>query len=246
MIAAQKRFPTAEAAARACGDCILELLQEALAATETASLAVSGGSTPKLMFSYLARAVFDWSAVHLFWVDERAVPPSDAQSNYRLADESFITPAHFPRRNVHRIQAEIDPHRAARLYESEIREFFGTEPGDLPHFDVIHLGMGAEGHTASLFPGEPLIENRDHLVAAVQVPAAPLWRITLLPGVLLAARNTLFLVAGDDKADSVREVFQGEHEPRLRPAQLITHKGRRVSWFMDAGAARLLSNAAPA
>ena len=106
---------------------------------------------------------------------------TDAQSNYKLAEDNLIVPAHIPHRNVHRIHAELPPDKAAKLYTKEIREFFELADGELPHFDVIHFGMGDEAHTASLFPGEPLIDNRDEIAAAVYVPKTPHWRVTLLP-----------------------------------------------------------------
>jgi 6-phosphogluconolactonase len=236
-----KRFANADAAAKACARHILRKLDEALAASRTATLALSGGSTPKLLFPLLAQADLDWSSVHLFWVDERVVPPGDPLSNYRLAATEFVEPARFPKKNVHRIQAELGPQKAARLYEREIKDFFSVEEGDLPRFDLIHLGMGPDAHTASLFPGDPLIANRENFVAPVHnQEVVPPDRITLLPGVLLAARNTVFLVAGEDKAEAVDRVFEGPDDPSRFPAQLITRMGRRVTWFIEDAAARLL------
>jgi 6-phosphogluconolactonase len=240
MISDPKRFESADAAAQACAVQVLQLLEEALAASRAATFAVSGGSTPKLLFAHLAAAEFDWNAVHLFWVDERAVPPDDAQSNFRLAS-AFLQTAKFPMKNVHRIQGELGAPKAAKLYDREIRDFFSVEEGDLPRFDVVHLGMGPDGHTASLFPGDPLIGDREHFVAPVHYEkVVPHDRVSLLPGVLLAARNTLFLVSGEDKAEAVDAVFNGPDEPATHPAQFITRNGRRVTWFLDDPAARLL------
>jgi 6-phosphogluconolactonase len=173
-------------------------------------------------------------------VDERCVPPSDPQSNYRLAEESLIAPAPIPRRNVHRIPAELTPERAAEHYADDIRNFFPLEDGALPHFDIVQQGMGPDAHTASLFPGEPLIEDREGIAAAVLAPKAPKWRVTLLPGVLLSARHTVFLVSGEDKAEAVRAVFQDDYDPMRLPAQVVSHHGRSVSWFLDDAASRLL------
>jgi 6-phosphogluconolactonase len=233
-------YADAQEASVACARKILELLQETLAGEAQATLAVSGGSTPKLLFAELAKANFDWKNVHLFWVDERGVPPTDPQSNYKLAKDHFLDAAHFPSRNVHRIQAELQPEVAARLYSDEIREFFGLAPGELPHFDAIHRGMGPDAHTASLFPGEPLIEDRERLVAAVYVEKFHQWRVTLLPGVLLAARHTLMLVAGEDKAEPLRAVLHEPYDAKKYPAQISTHHGRSVTWFLDKAAARLM------
>jgi 6-phosphogluconolactonase len=241
MMSAQwSSYPDANAAAHACSQQILALLETALSGGGQATLAMSGGSTPKLLFAHLVKAKFDWSHVHLFWVDERAVPPTDAQSNYKLAEENLITPAHVPHRNLHRIPAELGPEKAARRYGQDIMEFFELPDGELPHFDVVQFGMGPDAHTASLFPGEPLIDNREGIAAAVFVEKIPQWRITLLPGVLLAARHSVFLVAGEDKAEAVKTVFKEPYDPKRFPAQVISHHGRKVTWFLDQAAARFL------
>lgn len=234
-------YPASEAAAEACAHHTLAILEEALSGNDHATLALSGGSTPKLLFQFLAAAKFRWDAVHLFWVDERCVPPGDAQSNFRLAEEHLIAPAHIPRRNVHRIHGELQPDKAAERYAAEIGEFFDLESGQLPHFDLIQRGMGADAHTASLFPGEPLIEDREGIAAAVYVEKLSQWRVTLLPGVLLAAKHTALLVTGGEKAEAVRAVFEEEYDPLKYPAQMISHHGRRVAWFLDEPAARLMS-----
>jgi 6-phosphogluconolactonase len=233
-------YPGADMAAEACARQVLALLENALSGEGEATLAVSGGSTPKLLFAHLADANFDWGHVHLFWVDERAVPMTDPQSNYKLADDNLIVPARIPHRNVHRIHAELPPDKAAKLYANEIREFFELADGELPHFDVIHFGMGDEAHTASLFPEEPLIDNREEIAAAVYVPKTPHWRVTLLPAALLAARHSVFLVAGEDKAEAVHAVFHEPYNPKKYPAQVISHHGRKVTWFLDQAAARLM------
>jgi 6-phosphogluconolactonase len=236
-------YPDAQGAAAAAARHILTLLDQVLAGKERATLAVSGGSTPKLMFQEMVKAGYRWDRVHLFWVDERAVPASDPESNYKLALESLIVPAHIPPRNVHRIEGSIAPERAAEHYEADIRRFFSLEDGELPHFDITQQGMGPDAHTASLFPGEPLLDDREGIAAAVHTPKPPPWRITLLPGVLLAARHTVFLVSGADKADGVRAVFEDEYDPKRLPAQLVSHHGRSVSWFLDEAAARPLREA---
>jgi 6-phosphogluconolactonase len=235
-----RSYPDAHAAAEAAAHHILALLDNALAGQERATLAISCGSTPKLLFEELVKSGYRWEQVHLFWVDERAVPPADPRSNYKLAEEFLIVPAHIPRRNVHRIQGEITPERAAEHYADDIRAFFALDEGAMPHFDIVQQGMGPDAHTASLFPGEPLIEDREGIAAAVHVPVAPQWRITLLPGVLLAARHTVFLVSGEDKATAVHSVFQDDYDPQRLPAQVISHHGRSVSWFLDDAASRLL------
>jgi 6-phosphogluconolactonase len=141
---------------------------------------------------------------------------------------------------VHRICGELAPATAARRYTDEIREFFGLESGEMPHFDVIHRGMGADAHTASLFPGDPLIEDRERIAAAVKRPSDGLGAVTLLPGVLMNAKHTVFLVTGPDKAEAVRAVFKEEYDPKKYPAQMASHHSRRVAWFLDEAAASLM------
>lgn len=235
-------YENAQGASDACARKILEVLARALATQPRASLAVSGGSTPKMMFAEMAKASFDWSNVHLFWVDERMVPPTDSQSNYKLAKDFFIDAAHFPAANVHRVQGELPAKEAAQLYEDDIRAFFGLAPGAVPHFDIIHRGMGPDAHTASLFPGDPLIDDRKNLVAAAYVEKFHQWRVTLLPAVLEAARHTLMLAAGDDKAEPLRAVLREPYNPKLYPAQIATYDrdADGAMWFLDKPAARLI------
>ena len=143
---------------------------------------------------------------------------------------------------MHRICGELAPEAAAARYAEEIRDFFGVDTGEMPRLDVVHLGMGPDAHTASLFPGDPLINDRDGIAAALYSESRKQWRVTLLPGVLLAAKHTVFLVAGGDKADTVRAVFQEEYNPLRYPAQMASHHGRGVAWFLDQAAAALLDS----
>ena len=237
MNAQRHSLPNAGAAAEACARRVTGLLETALEGGEIASFAVSGGSTPRLLFEKLVALRFDWSRVHLFWVDERCVPPSDPASNYRLAKDWLIQGARIPERNVHRIAGEIAPKEAAHLYAEQIRRFFSLEPDEMPRFDVVQCGMGADAHTASLFPGEPLLDDRAGIAAAVFAPQFHQWRVTLLPGPLLAARHVVYLVAGADKAEAVRAVFQAPLEPKKYPAQLID---RGAEWFLDEAATALM------
>lgn len=232
-------YESADAASEACARKLLELLDRALSTQPVASLAVSGGTTPKRMFADMAKSGFDWTKVHLFWVDERCVPPTDSQSNYKLAKDYFIDAANFPKANVHRIHGELAPTEAANLYASEIRSFFELpESGaPMPHFDIIHRGLGPDAHTASLFPGEPLIDDRKNLVSAVYVEKFHQWRVTLLPGVLEAARHTMMLAAGADKAEPLHSVLHEPYDPKRYPAQITTYDGVGVLWFLDKAAA---------
>jgi 6-phosphogluconolactonase len=227
--------------AEACAQRVLDLLDDVLGEKSPATLAISGGSTPKLMFQKMVGMKFDWTRVHLFFVDERVVPPTDDLSNFKMANENLISPAQIPPGNVHRIQGELAPEQAASAYLSDIETFFGLAAGQMPVFDVIHLGTGPDAHTASLFPGDkPLIENRDGIAAATYSESKKNWRVTLLPGSLLAARNTVYLVTGEDKAEAVQSVFNAAYDPLHFPAQLITRNGTSVEWFLDRAAARLV------
>jgi 6-phosphogluconolactonase len=218
---------------------ITAFLNEALSARQHATLAVSGGKTPVHMFDRLSASELPWDRIHLFWVDERPVPPADPQSNYRLAEEWLIRRATIPHQNIHRILSELQPEKAAERYCEEIREFFRLSRGEIPQFDVIHRGMGSEGHTASLFPGEPLIGDRQRIAAAVYVEKLKQSRITLLPGVLLAARRQVLLVTGENKAETVRAVLSGPYDPKQYPAQL--GRDSQAMWFLDDAAAKLLN-----
>jgi 6-phosphogluconolactonase len=238
-------YDTADGASEACARKVIELLHQALASQPRVSLAVSGGTTPKRMFADMAKSGFDWTKVHLFWVDERCVPPNDSQSNYKLALEHFIGPANFPASNVHRVQGEIAPSDAAKLYADDIKSFFALAPGAMPRFDVVHRGMGPDAHTASLFPGEPLIDDHKNLTGAVYVEKFHQWRVTLLPGVLEAARNTLMLAAGADKTGPLNSVLHSPYDPKKYPAQITTYDHEGVFWFLDKAAAGSAASAGP-
>lgn len=231
-----RQFADGEAAATACAQQILDWLGEALDNRGQASFAISGGSSPRRMFEIFARTRFDWERVHLFWVDERAVPPSDQQSNFKFAQDAWLRPGNFPAPNTHRVLAELAPADAAARYAEEIQRFFGLASGEMPRFDVVHRGMGPDAHTASLFPGEPLIEDRSGIAAAVWVEKLKQWRITLLPGVLLAARHTALLVTGSDKTAALQSVLSEPLDPLHNPAQIASGDG--AVWFVDAAAAQ--------
>jgi 6-phosphogluconolactonase len=223
-------FATAAEAAEACGARTLELLEAARRDRGFATLAVSGGSTPRIMFPWMAAQKFSWSGVRLFQVDERCFPPDHEQSNYRMLREALLLPAGIPDSQVHRVRGELPPDEAARVYEYEIRATLALAPGELPVFDVIQRGMGSDAHTASLFPGEPMIEDRTGLVASLWVEKMGRHRITLLRGVLERARATLCLVTGADKAHALRSVLSAPFDPLLYPAQIASPE---TVWFLD-------------
>lgn len=230
---------TAQEAADECAAFILHALAETLQAAPRAAIAISGGSTPKLLFAALAQAAFDWSNVHFFWVDERCVPPTDSQSNFKLADDHLLTPAKIPPQNIHRIYGEMAPEEGATRYVLDTEKFFALKDGELPVFDVLHRGMGPDAHTASLFPGTPLVDNHTDIAAHVWVEKMKMDRVTLLPGVLLAAKRTVLQVSGGDKAEALSHVLNGAENLRSYPCQ-IASRDEKATWFLDQAAAAKL------
>ena len=224
----------------ACAAFILETLSASLQSQPHATMAISGGSSPKPMFAKLGKSGFDWSNVHIFWVDERCVPPTDDQSNFKMADEALLTPARISKYNVHRVHGEMTPDEGALRYVEEIRQFFQLGEHDLPVFDLVHRGIGPDAHSASLFPGQPLIANRTGIAAAVWVEKMKSHRVTLLPGVLLAAKRTVLQVAGQDKAEAVHNILKGPEDPFQFPGQIATRGSDKAVWFLDQAAAAKL------
>jgi 6-phosphogluconolactonase len=213
--------------------------EEAIEERGRFAVVLAGGSTPETMYGILARDYvgrIDWSKVYVFFGDERSVPPHHEDSNLKMASEVLLD--HVPVANVHRIRGELPPDEAAEAYEKELRTFFRTE--DVPRFDLILLGLGADGHTASLFPWIPALEVQDRWVVANLVPRLDTTRITLTVPVINAARAVIFLVEGEDKAEAVREILEGDADPRAYPAKLIQPPGG-PEWMLDRSAASLLS-----
>lgn len=212
------------------------------------TVALAGGSTPKAFYGLLGsqrgapfRARVPWDTTHFFWGDERHVPPDHPDSNYRMANEAMLSRVPVAPQNVHRIQAENpDASKAADEYAKELRQFFRLKAGQLPRFDLILLGMGPDGHTASLFPGTDAVQEQKKLVTAPWVETFRTYRITLTPPVLNNAASVIFLVSGKEKAETLREVLQGEFQPHRFPAQIIRPTSGRLLWLVDRAAARLL------
>jgi 6-phosphogluconolactonase len=235
------RYPDAQAAADACASAILNALDEARRARGAATLAVSGGSTPRLMFHTMARSGFDWSHIDLFQVDERCVPPDHQMSNFRMTREALLDHIHLAHGQVHRIEGELIPDEAAVRYADNIRDALKLQPHELPVFDVVQRGMGPDAHTASLFPGEPLIENVTGIAAAVWVEKIQHHRVTLLRGVLERARYTVMLISGDDKAEALKQVLTEPRDFLKYPCQIAAD---RAQWFVDEAAAAELPKTA--
>jgi len=231
---------TVEDLAEAAADELLHTAREAIAARSRFTIALSGGSTPQRLYGLLPAAVPAelWSAVQLFWGDERAVPPQDPRSNYGTACEILIAHIDIPPENIHRIRGEeTDAARAALLYEEELRREFGLESGEPPRLDLVLLGMGADGHTASLFPGTRAVVETERLVVANRVPRLDTTRITLTLPVLNNAGKVIFLVAGAAKSTMLAQVLEGPIRPRELPAQAVQPHAGELLWLVDAAAA---------
>lgn len=238
-MASVQKFPSKEALARAAAEEVTRVAAAAVREKGRATIALAGGSTPEAMYRLLAdepvfRARFPWGHTHFFFGDERHVPPEHKDSNYRMADEALLkkVAAECPPGNVHRIPAEHpDAAQAASQYDAEVRAFFGE--GGLPRFDLILLGMGPDGHTASLFPGTTGLRETEKLVAAVWVDKLSSYRITFTPPLLAAAEAILFLTAGDEKAEVLRAVLEGALEHDRYPSQRVTAENPRTRWLVD-------------
>ena len=227
---------------RAAADDLQTIARAAVAEYGSCSVALSGGSTPKRLFQLLAAMGPDalpWDHIELWWGDERAVPPDHADSNYRMAREALIEPLGLSADHIHRFRAELADHDAAAVsYELELTGALGTPPV----VDLVLLGMGPDGHTASLFPGSPALTEKRRFVVANSVDSpltkGPTTRLTLTAPAIKAARHTRFLIAGADKADALAKVLEGPRNPTRYPSQLIT--GTDLVWFLDRAAASQL------
>ena len=239
-------FPDREGLATAAADQFVAAATTAIGSTETFSVALSGGSTPHDLYTLLASGEYtsrvQWERVHFYWGDERCVPPDHEDSNYRMARETLLD--HVPVRatNIHRIRGEESPAAAAERYERELRSAFETpvgpprgEPGC--RFDLVLLGLGTNGHTASLFPHMQAVRERTRWAMAENVELLQTWRITLTPAILNQATEIVFLVAGKEKAPILRRVLYGARETDDLPAQVIAPVNGRLRWMVDAAAA---------
>lgn len=223
----------------------VELAASAIAERGRFMVALSGGSTPKALFELLATDVWsdrvDWSRVHLFWGDERGVPKDHKDSNYGMTNGALLSKISVPEVNVHRIRTEAGtPDEVAALYADELRSAFGIGPADTPRFDLIHLGLGDDGHTASMFPGTTAMHETERLVVAVWVEKFEQHRITVTPVVLNNAAEVQFLVAGASKVDVLPQVIRGPYEPDRLPSQTVKPANGLLRWILDREAAAKL------
>lgn len=242
-------WPTATEVAAGAAELFASNAAAAVEARGVARIAVSGGTTPKAMFALLADqgapyfARVPWDRLHLFWVDERCVPPTDTESNYRMTNEAMLSKVPLPSTQIYRMEGELDPQVAASRYEAEIRRVFRLEGAETPVFDLVLLGMGDDGHTASLFPHTQALHELGRLVVANHVPQKDTWRITLTWPVINHARKVAFLIEGAAKADVLHEVLLGEYDPEARPSQLIRPASGELMFLLDAAAAAKLPTA---
>ena len=238
--------PDAVALATHAAQYFVEQAEKAVAARGRARIAISGGSTPKATFTLLAdpaqpwRARMPWSHLDLWWVDERSVPPDDPDSNYRMTRETMLDHVPLKPEQIHRMEGELEPEAAAARYESDLRHSFRLEGAELPRFDAIQLGMGPDGHTASLFPHTQALSELGRLAVANHVENKDAWRVTLTWPVINRASQVFFLIGGADKAQILNEVFTGPRHVDRLPSQLISPAGGILTLLLDRAAASLL------
>jgi len=236
-------YPGADTLSHEAARYVVRVANESIVTHGRFTFALAGGSTPKKLYGLLAsepyRDQINWALVEIFWSDERCVPPASEDSNYHLAEEVLLSKVPIPANQIHRMPADTaDQDAAALAYTEEIQRVFGTN--GIPRFDLLQLGMGPEGHTASLFPHQAALKELRRLVMPVSVPKPPPERLTFTPPLLNAAVHVLFLVTGQDKADAVQAILEGENNPDEYPAQLIWPPEGEVTWMLDTAAASKL------
>ena len=211
------------------------------------NVALSGGSTPKAMFDLLAgdryKDTILWSKIHLFWGDERHVPSDDKDSNYRMTKEHLLSSIPIPPANVHRVETEnADAQQVAAGYQQHLQQYFDLSATEIPQFDLVFLGMGDDGHTASLFPGTDAVHDTENLVAAPLVEKFNTYRITITPKVINNSDCVIFLVKGKEKADALVRVIEGEKDVDRYPAQIVNPTHGSVLWLCDRASSSKLSS----
>jgi 6-phosphogluconolactonase len=239
-------LPDANTLSRGAADEFARAARSAIDSHGRFTVALSGGSTPKAMFSLLAAdhrsgmRPLPWERIHVFFGDERHVPPDHPESNFRMASESLLTHVPIPQSNIHRVLGELEAPVAATRYEAELRSVFETSPGKIPRFDLILLGMGPDGHTASLFPGSAALDETTALVTANWVEKFKSHRITFTFTLLNAASEVIFLAAGGDKTEMLRNILRGDPSGQTYPAQDVRPSDGQLTWMVDEAASRTL------
>jgi 6-phosphogluconolactonase len=240
-----RKLSTPQELFAAAAEEVIQAAKHAVASRGRFTIALSGGSTPKSLFNLLAtnaKNVLPWESMFFFWGDERHVPPTDAESNYRMADEAMLSKVPVPAGNIFRVPAENpDAAAAAAAYEQTIQKFFALEPGKFPRFDLILLGMGPDGHTASLFPGTAGLREKSHLVIANWVEKFKTHRITFTLPALNAAHDVTFLISGTDKAEALKAVLESNAPGEQYPSKLVRPSDGKLIWLIDRAAASGLS-----
>ena len=221
-----------------------DYLVQLIKANDSLHVALSGGSTPKIVFDELASRNLpkgEWEKVHFYWGDERCVPPDDSESNYRMTDEHLLSRIEIPEENIHRIKGEEQPRQEAERYSKLLKDNIPEVDG-LPRFDLIILGMGDDGHTASIFPYEIGLWNADQFCEVAEHPDSGQKRVTLTGRIINHAANVAFLVTGEGKAEKVEQIIDKTGDYKAYPASLVNpYKGRLV-WFLDEAAAQQISD----
>lgn len=234
-------FPDVNSLMRGAAEVFVEEARRAVTARGRFSVVLAGGSTPKRAYQLLAaaplRSQVDWSRVHIFWSDERCVPPDDERSNFRMVREALLDHVPIADRHVHRIDGEAEPSIAAKDYEAVLTGHFGAEP---VRFDLVFLGLGKDGHTASLFPETSVLGEQTRHAVEVFAPELGMWRVTLTAPLINAAASVAFLVSGADKADILHRVLVEPRDPQRLPAQLVQPTAREPVWLVDRAAASRL------
>lgn len=232
-------FPDVDQLSRAAASRFLQLASASIEEAGVFTVALSGGSTPKTLYSLLAdepyRSQLPWDRIHFFWGDERCVPPNDPQSNFRMASEALLTKIPVPPANIHRIKGEMEPFQVASEYEEELRSSFQPRADEMPRFDLMLLGLGTDGHTASLFPGTAALLEKEKFCVANWVPKLDAWRITLTFPVINNSAQVMFLVTGADKSEVIRSIRAGDHG-RNYPSQKVQPVNGSVVWLLDSAA----------
>ena len=239
-------YPTTQALLEAAARHVLDHAQQAIAARGSFAIALAGGSTPQGLYAMLAvppfRNQLDWTGVRFFWGDERHVPPDHADSNYRMAHEAFLRHLPISMTQVYRMPSELpDAQAAADQYAAVLRKQFEVPEPDVPRFDLILLGMGPDGHTASLFPGTEAVHETSRLVAAPWVKKLRAFRITFTPVLLNHARQVTVLICGRAKAEALHAALEGPFQPDALPVQVIGPQAGTLTWFVDQEAAGALT-----
>lgn len=231
-------FPNIEALSKAAADFVLLTALQAVKNKNAFSIVLSGGSTPEKLYTLLAQSPYreemPWTQTHVFWGDERCVPLNDERNNAHNAINTLLSRVPIPTQNIHRIQTNLPPEQAAIGYVNELEAF---AHGNTPSFDLVLLGMGDDGHTASLFPGTDVLEDQVSWVKEVYVPQHQMSRITMMPHLINRAHNILFLVSGSNKSKPLADILSNSHSVHRYPAQLIKPTNGKMFWFIDEAAA---------